>query len=95
MRFLRFLILILIKLISLLSGLDSARWSIGQKCILAIDVYLTWVGTSLVGKGFRDRGILSQYESYESDELGAYFSVIVLHPWFPCFVLSTVGSVIV
>lgn len=48
-----------------------------------------------MGRASSDRGILSQYESYESDELGAFFSVIVLYPWFPCFVLSTVGSVIV
>lgn len=45
--------LILINPISLLSSLDTARWSVGQICIVVIDIYLLWVGISLVGKGFR------------------------------------------
>lgn len=48
MRFFGVLILILIKLISLLSGLDTARWSVGQTRIVVLDIYLLWVGTSHV-----------------------------------------------
>lgn len=86
MRF--FGVLILIEPISLLSGLDTARWRFGQVRIVVLDISL------VRKKGFRLWGILCQHESYESDELGTFFSVMFLYPLCPCFVLSTVRSTI-